>query len=232
FDPADTNRYQWQIVVLDISQPAPAPSYVLRSEEASAALGTQADALYYTANLQFSGSVVQFTLLPVFIHQNLSPVTARWNTQTGGLEILDVEPITAVNDEVDGMRLSLIPASDAGEGTGSPTYHAVALIDMASGQETTLLETSAEGSVMSATFVQNAERVAAFASEDASGFIEVVLLLREGYIRQLIGDTPNSDHWRTPGGFLYCGDDTQTLISVDLREDPGRITVHDAMKTV
>lgn len=232
FDPADTNRYQWQIVVLDISQPAPAPSYTLRSEDASAALGTQADALYYITNLQFSGSVVQFTLLPVFIHQNLSPVTAHWNTQTGGLEVLDVEPITAVNDEVEGMRLSLIPASDAGSGMGGTIYHAVALIDTASGQETTLLETSADGSVMSAKFVQNAERVAAFAIEDASGVIELVILDLEGNIVRSFGDMAYSELWGTPDGFLYRDADTQSLISVNLREGGERTTLHDAMNTI
>src|SRR5690606_37183622 len=103
-------------------------------------------------------------------------------------------------------------------------YHAVALIDMASGQETTLLETSAEGSVMSATFVQNAERVAAFASEDASGVIELVILDLEGNIVRSFGDIAYSELWGTPDGFLYRDADTQSLISVNLREDTERIT--------
>ncbi len=217
-DPEAPNAYQWEIVVLDIAQPAPAPSYTLSSAEASAVLDIQGDALYNVRYLQFDDAEVQFMLWPVFVHEELTPVIARWNFQTGDLEVVEMgDAAGSIIGDIDGdLMLTALPAPDQPENdaAGSTIYNRVMLVDTVSGEQQTLFETE-EGTVNQFQFVQNDEHVLLYVSGEEMEETSLVIVDREGNIVQTFEDIPYSQFLSTPDGFLY-NNEAGDLISVNL----------------
>jgi hypothetical protein len=235
YDPNDPDVYHWQIVALDFMVPPPAPSYTLDSTVAAARLGTQPNALYNVTDLHYMDSTVQFTLRPAFVGQGLSAVSAVWNTETGALDVVENETISGdISDSRGdlGLVMLTLPGRPAeGEIMGVPNYNGIAVADLATGEQQTLFESEAE-SVLTARFVQNAEAIAVFSTVENATDVQLLILDLEGNVVQSFDDIPFGQLWSTPDGFLYSDQETESLVSVNLRADGARTTLSDDIRGV
>jgi hypothetical protein len=222
YNPNNPDVYHWQIVAIDFTEPAPAPFYILDSAVASSRLGTRPDALYNVTDLQYVGTTVRFTLQPVFTGQGLSAVTAEWNIETNGIQVVE-DVVSLFGDEANGLRVELLapagqPSSE--EMMGGPSFTRVSLQDAETGEQDMIFELE-EGWVMGAKFVQNSERIAVTTFHPDHELATLVVIDLEGKEHARFEDVANviGDIWSTREGFVFAGYNRESILrlySVDL----------------
>lgn len=183
-NPDNADIYGWEVVALDgLSYDA------LRSEDVSKRLRIHENIGYDVHIWRYADGVVTFRLTPIFVHQDVDPVTVEWHVETGEARVIDFDvPLNSVSHgdtfvyQRDLEQINLYDAATA---------------------ETSTIYSVDEGEVISAHFIQNGERIAAHFIETPGEISLVVLELDGTEVTRLEKFSESDLFYSTPDGFVY-----------------------------